>query len=216
MTDRSESPNAGSPADVVAAKKALRRTVRRSRAQRDEELKRREAADLSARVLTLEAVRGASCVAVYASLPDEPGTHDLRRALQQQGIRVLLPVVVESTGSPVLDWGLDAGHLEDNNVLNLWQPTGERLGPDAIAQADVLLIPALAVDTGGARMGRGRGYYDAALTRLSSLRPGVPVIALVHDDELLDAATTPVPREPHDRLVDGVVTPRRSLSFPRA
>ncbi|MCD5352833.1 5-formyltetrahydrofolate cyclo-ligase [Kineosporia mesophila] len=216
MTDRSESPDAGSPADVVAAKKALRRTVRRSRAERDEELKHRDAADLSTRVLALEAVRRASCVAVYASLPDEPGTADLRRALQQQGIRVLLPVVVEPTSSPVLDWGLDTGHLEDNNVLNLWQPSGERLGPDAIAQADVLLIPALAVDTNGARMGQGRGYYDATLARLSSLRPDALVIALVHDDELLDAATTPVPREPHDRPVDGVVTPRRSLSFPRA
>ncbi|GAB6900649.1 5-formyltetrahydrofolate cyclo-ligase [Kineosporia succinea] len=194
------------------AKQALRRRVRRSRAARTGEQKRADEVSLTRRVLTHEAVRRASTIAVYASLPDEPGTGELRAALHREGVRVLLPVVVEGEGPPTLDWALDTGPLATTGVLELPEPTGERLGPDAVTQADVLLIPALAVDTSGVRMGRGRGYYDVALARFRDLRPNATVIALVHDDELLDASTTPVPAEPHDRRVDAVITPRRSLS----
>jgi 5-formyltetrahydrofolate cyclo-ligase len=189
-------------------KKALRRAVRERRARRSEEQKQQAETALAAAVLELEPVRAAGCVAVYASLPDEPGTGELRRGLRALGVRVLLPVVLEGTELPILDWALDTAELRPTGVLNLLEPTGERLGPDAIAQADVLLIPALAVDTTGLRLGRGRGYYDAALSRLEG---PAPVFALVYDDELLDARSCPVPAEPHDRRVDGVLTPLRKL-----
>ncbi len=71
---------------------------------------------------------------------------------------------------------------------------------DAITDAGVILVPALAVDVRGHRLGRGRGSYDRALTRV---RPAQTVLAVVHDDEVLDA----VPFEPHDRIVDGALTP---------
>ncbi|MBT0770684.1 5-formyltetrahydrofolate cyclo-ligase [Kineosporia sp. J2-2] len=211
--DRSEAPS--------DRKRALRQTVRRRRAQRDGEVRRREESDLAAAALALPAIRAASCVAVYASLPDEPATGLLREGLRELGVRVLLPVVVDDAGGgsgtagggPTLEWALDVGDLAANGVLKLFEPTGERLGPDAIAQADVLLIPAMAVDTTGLRMGRGRGYYDAALGRLAVLRPDALVLAVVHDDELLDASATPVPAEAHDRRVDGVLTPARTVFF---
>ena len=189
-------------------KQALRRAVRDRRARRTDEQRQQAETALAAAVLELEPVRAARCVAVYASLPDEPGTGALRRGLRALGVRVLLPVVLEGTEVPTLDWALDTTELQPTGVLKLPEPTGERLGPDAITQADVLLIPAMAVDTTGLRLGRGRGYYDAALARLE--RP-VPVLALVYDDELLDARSSPVPAEPHDRRVDGVLTPGRKL-----
>jgi 5-formyltetrahydrofolate cyclo-ligase len=77
---------------------------------------------------------------------------------------------------------------------------GSRLGPDAVATADVVLLPGLAVSTRGERLGRGGGSYDRALGRVP---PGRPVLALLYDGELLPA----VPAEPHDRPVTGVVTP---------
>ena len=66
-------------------------------------------------------------------------------------------------------------------------------------------------DTSGTRLGQGRGYYDRALQVLGD---GVPVLALVHDEEVLDP-TTPVPRDPHDVAVHGAITPTRWMFFGR-
>nr|WP_269330177.1 5-formyltetrahydrofolate cyclo-ligase [Kineosporia babensis] len=195
----------------------MRQRVRAARARRPEADKHQVETSVARAALELAQVRGASCVAVYASLPDEPGTGELRAGLRAMGVRVLLPVVLESASRPTLDWALDAGGLAPTGWghlpapsglgdLKLLEPTGERLGPDAATQADVLLIPAMAVDRTGLRLGRGRGYYDATLTRLS---PKALVIAIVHDDELVDE----VPAEPHDQRVAGVLTPSRTLFF---
>jgi 5-formyltetrahydrofolate cyclo-ligase len=62
----------------------------------------------------------------------------------------------------------------------------------------MVLVPALAVDRAGNRLGRGAGYYDRALTKTRA-----QVVAVIYDDELVDA----VPHEPHDRLVDAALRP---------
>src|SRR5574342_704374 len=63
------------------------------------------------------------------------------------------------------------------------QPTGPRLGPDAIRSADLVLVPALAVDRRRMRLGRGGGSYDRVLARVAA---GVPVVALLYDGELCE------------------------------
>lgn len=200
--------------DTSTLKRDLRRAVRTRRAARSDQEKQQVAAVLADTVPQIAQVRRATCVAVYASLPDEPGTGQLRRALRALRVRVLLPVVDENARTPTLDWAVDSDDLQTTGSLRLPEPTGRRLGPDAVTEADVLLIPAMAVDTVGVRLGRGRGYYDAALERLARPnRTPAPVIALLHDDELLDAERSPVPAEPHDRRVDGVITPARTVFF---
>ena len=87
------------------------------------------------------------------------------------------------------------------------EPGGPRLGKGAIATADVVIVPALAVDPRGGRLGQGGGSYDRALART---RDGTLVVALLHDDELLAEA---VPTAGHDRPVGAVVTPRRVVRF---
>jgi 5-formyltetrahydrofolate cyclo-ligase len=68
----------------------------------------------------------------------------------------------------------------------------------ALQQAEVVVVPALAADRTGVRLGRGRGYYDRALTRSVGR-----IVAVVYDDELMPA----LPSEPHDRRVDEVLQP---------
>ena len=81
------------------------------------------------------------------------------------------------------------------------EPCGQALPPEEIGRVDALLIPALAVDRGGRRLGQGGGWYD----RLLPLRAdGVRVFAMVHDDELVAG---PLPTEAHDEPVDAVITP---------
>jgi 5-formyltetrahydrofolate cyclo-ligase len=84
------------------------------------------------------------------------------------------------------------------------EPSGPTLGGDAIKLADAIVAPALAVDTTGARLGQGGGWYDRVLVHA---RPGVPVIAMVYPDEVYDATTRPLPCEDHDKPADIVSTP---------
>ena len=113
---------------------------------------------------------------------------------------MLLPVVAPDLD---LDWALDDGTRHAVRGPGGLEPGGPRLGKGAIASADVVLVPALAVDTRGGRLGQGGGSYDRALARV---RADVLVVALLHDDELL---TEPVPTAEHDRPVGAVVTPLR-------
>jgi 5-formyltetrahydrofolate cyclo-ligase len=191
-------------------KPALRRTFRAQRAARTPQQRDQVARALSAVALEMPRIRAAECVALYASLSEEPGTQELRQGLRDLRIRVLLPVV-EPGGARMLDWAQDAGELEPSGPLGLPEPSGRRFGPQELRAAQVVIGPALAVDTTGVRLGRGGGYYDAALAEVD---PAATVLALVHDDELLDAAATPIPREGHDVSVQGVITPTRWMFFP--
>ena len=133
-------------------------------------------------------------VAAYVPMIGEPGGPELPDALALVIPRLLLPIV---TPDRDLDWALYTGSLAPAG-LGLREPPGERLGVDAITSAGVIIVPALAVDARGARLGRGGGSYDRALARA---RPGQVVIAVLHDGEFLPA----VPVEAHDRPVDGIV-----------
>ncbi|MFF3005152.1 5-formyltetrahydrofolate cyclo-ligase [Kitasatospora sp. NPDC057940] len=140
-------------------------------------------------------------VAAYVSVGAEPGTRPLLDALRARGVRVLLPVLLPDND---LDWAAYQGPQELAPAgRGLLEPVGPRLGPEAVAEASVVLLPGLAVDRRGLRLGRGGGSYDRVLARLG--RAGArPVLAvLLYEHELLDE----VPAEPHDRPVDLAVTP---------
>jgi 5-formyltetrahydrofolate cyclo-ligase len=199
-----------SQAQLIPTKLALRRTLKAQRRGRSTGEREQTARAIAAVGLELPRLRRARCVAVYASLPDEPGTALLRQGLRELGIRVLLPVVGEDPGTRQLDWAEDDGELAVAGALRLPEPSGQRFGPAEIGRAQVVLVPALAVDTTGTRLGRGGGYYDTALTQAAG---DALLLALVHDAEVLDAGTTPIPREPHDVGVHGVITPTRWMFF---
>ena len=144
-------------------------------------------------------VRRAATVAAYVSIGAEPGTGALLDALLEAGKRVILPLLLPDDD---LDWGTyrDPGGLLPAR-RGLLEPAGEPLGVDAIATADVVLVPGLAVSPTGLRLGRGGGSYDRALGRVPV---GTFTCVLLYDDEVgLD-----VPAEPHDRRVTAAATPR--------
>jgi 5-formyltetrahydrofolate cyclo-ligase len=143
----------------------------------------------------------AATVAAYVPLSGEPAGPGLVDALAAVAGRVLLPVLRDDRD---LDWGVYAG--ADALVagpLGLRQPAGPRLGVAAVASAELVIVPAVAVDRTGMRLGRGGGSYDRALARVTT---GL-VVALLYDGELVDS----VPADPHDRPVDAVITPSGGL-----
>jgi 5-formyltetrahydrofolate cyclo-ligase len=187
----------------AVAKIALRDRIRTTR-HRKSLLEVGEAArGLAEVVLARPEVRRAATVAAYVSIGSEPGTGALLDGLTTAGKRVILPVVQPDLD---LDWGTWRGSTGLVPArMGLLEPV-DRLGLDAIATADLVLAPGLAVSATGDRLGLGGGCYDRALGRVPV---GTPVAILLYDDEVgLD-----VPVDPHDRPVTAAATPTRWLTL---
>jgi 5-formyltetrahydrofolate cyclo-ligase len=166
---------------------------------------RAAASALARRALELPELAGARTVAAYVSVGSEPGTLALLDALRARGVRVLLPVLLPDND---LDWGVYAGPhslagVRHGGRMALLEPVGERLGPEAVREADAVLLPGLAVDARGMRLGRGGGSYDRVLARLERSGADPTLVVLLYDAEVVER----VPEEAHDRPVHAVVTP---------
>ncbi len=135
-------------------------------------------------------------VCAYLAVGSEPGSVAMLDALRAAGYRVLLPIVV---GAAPLDWAEYTGdHALRPGPHGLREPTGAPLGASAIASATLVLVPALAVDRRGTRIGKGGGHYDRSLPMTDA-----PLVAVVRDAEFVDD----LPVEPHDVRMTAVLTP---------
>ncbi|MFJ3903268.1 5-formyltetrahydrofolate cyclo-ligase [Streptomyces sp. NPDC090025] len=171
----------------------------------DERVRAAEALADSARELP-ELAR-ADTVAAYVSVGSEPGTRALLDALRARGVRVLLPVLLPDND---LDWApYEGAERLAKAGRGLLEPVGERLGPDAVTTADAVLLPGLAVDARGMRLGRGGGSYDRVLARLARAGARPALVVLLYANEVVAR----VPEEPHDHPVHAVVTPEGVRRF---
>ncbi|TDH18957.1 5-formyltetrahydrofolate cyclo-ligase [Mycobacteroides franklinii] len=160
---------------------------------------------LAAHVVTASA--GLAVIAAYLPVGSEPGSVRMLDTLVGRGVQVLLPVARnDEEGTPTaLAWGrYRPGELVDA-PFGLREPAAPEFGAAALADAELILVPALAVDRRGNRLGRGAGFYDR------SLRFAAPATALITPlfvGEILDE----IPAGPHDVPVthaltaDGLVT----------
>jgi 5-formyltetrahydrofolate cyclo-ligase len=153
---------------------------------------------IAAHLMGTDEVRLAATVAAYVSVGTEPGTGPLLEALAAAGKRVVLPLLQPDNDLDWAEYGGPATLIPARR--GLLEPTGPPLGPDAVATADVVLVPALAVDRTGTRLGRGGGSYDRALRRVPA---GTFVCALLYEGEVVEL----LPRAEHDRPVTAAVTP---------
>jgi 5-formyltetrahydrofolate cyclo-ligase len=190
-------------AALAAEKSALRRRLLAARAKLTEEERAAAGRALRDAVLALPQTQMAGTVASYFSIGSEPGTHGLVYALWKRGSYVLLPLL-----RPDMD--LDWASYEGPDSLRpgprgLAEPAAAARGPGAVASADLVIIPALAVARNGVRLGRGGGSYDRALARMGTQ---VPTIALIYDGELLDY----VPAGPHDQRVRLAARPSHEIA----
>lgn len=141
----------------------------------------------------VRADRAGATVTAFEPMPTEPPVDLLVRWLQEAGVRVLVPITL---ARPRLDWA------------DLSDPERTPLGEQVLAEVDLALVPALASGTDGTRLGQGGGYYDTTLPRLRELSPEAPVVAVLHDHELVPS----VPAAGHDARVDAVLRPATGVT----
>lgn len=168
---------------------------------------RAEAEGIARQVRTLaSSIGGVTLPALFVPTPLEP---DLSLTLGAFD-RALLPILIDEAGAPYRSprWALwEAGRALVTRGRPPAQPDGEVLGAESLTEADLIVIPALAASSDGARLGQGGGWYDRALLHRS---PGVAVVSVVFDDEVLESGV--IPTEAHDVPIDAIITPTRTIA----
>lgn len=168
---------------------------------------RTEAEGIARQVRALaSSIGGVTLPALFVPTPLEP---DLSLTLGAFD-RALLPILIDEAGAPYRSprWALwEAGRALVTRGRPPAQPDGEVLGAASLTEADLIVIPALAASSDGARLGQGGGWYDRALLHRS---PGVAVVSVVFDDEVLESGV--IPTEAHDVPIDAIITPTRTIA----
>ena len=165
--------------------------------------------DAEARMLSEQlepAVTAGSTVCAYLPVGTEPGSIGMLDMLLRRSGRVLLPVARTSADDMPLPlrWGEYRKGALIPGPWGLLEPPGPALPVSALAEATLVIVPALAVDRRGVRLGRGRGFYDRSL---DGHNPQARLIAMVRDAEFVDQ----LPAEPHDVPMTHALTPKRGL-----
>jgi 5-formyltetrahydrofolate cyclo-ligase len=182
----------------------MRKRLLAARRSLPDAVRAQHAAALAAHVASLP-VDGKT-VCAYVPVGTEPGSLALLDALARRADRVLLPVARTAADDDALalQWGeYRPGELVTAR-FGLLEPPAPCLPASSVGEASMVLVPALAVDWTGARLGRGRGFYDRTLVLCD---PAARLVAVIRDEELLDE----VPHEPHDVPVTHALTPGRGL-----
>jgi len=153
--------------------------------------------DFANRLLELIDSLGVKRIGCYLSFGSEPRTEQFLKLAAKAGLEILAPKIANPNS---IAFAPLTGELR-KSALGFWEPNQPAiLDP----QLDLLIIPAMAVDTVGNRLGRGGGYFDRFLSEATA-----PVAAVVFEDEVLEK----LPTEPHDMPVNYAVTQKRIIRF---
>lgn len=189
---------------VASAKRALRAELRERRNTMSQSARDAAAAGVRTQLDALVDRLGVRSMSCFLSTTTEPGTREFVDAAVERGIRVLLPI---TRADGLLDWAVASADLDiAEGLFGMPEPVADVLGPIAVNDVDLLVIPAAAVARDGMRLGWGRGYFDKTI---GSMEGCPPVYAVVFDSEVLDE----VPFDALDQPVSGIVTPTQTLTL---
>jgi 5-formyltetrahydrofolate cyclo-ligase len=189
---------------ATASKAALREQLLAARGRVADAVRATEARMLGEHLEAL--VASGSTICAYVPVKTEPGSVEMLDRLVRQSARVLLPVA-RTTAEDVplpLRWGEYRPGALTRGRWGLLEPPEPWLPSSALGEAALVLVPALAVDRTGVRLGRGRGFYDRSLPNRD---PRSWLIAMVRDEELVDE----LPADAHDVPMTHALTPRRGV-----
>ncbi len=140
-------------------------------------------------------------VCIYMSLKEEPPTKDLIKEVRKLGRNVWLPRI---EGNDLL-WVKNPDNFA-KGPYGIDEPVGQAVLAKDITNLGAIILPALAVDVNGTRLGKGKGFYDRVLAQVNE---NVKRIVLLFDLEFI----LEIPQETHDQPVHTIATPYRSIHF---
>ena len=186
-------------------KRAWRARLRAARRDQPPQVRAARGVALARAVVELAAERaGGRPVCAYLPVGTEPAWAAGLDGLRAAGHEVLLPVVAQRHGP--LDWArYDGPEALGAGPIGLREPVGPRLGPAAVGRAALVLVPALAADRCGVRLGQGGGYYDMTLLHAA---PDARLVVVLNDEELVER----LPAEPHDLRVHAALLAETGLT----
>lgn len=189
---------------MTSTKSRIRADILAARGSLSQQTRDAEAADFAGHLAVV--VGAGATVCAYVPVGSEPGSIAVLDDLVARAAAVLLPVAREDPdGTPLpLQWGRYIPGELVKAPFGLREPPPPWLPAETVATAAVVLVPALAVDRRGARLGRGAGYYDRTLPLAD---PSALLAAVVRDDELVEH----LPSEPHDVPMTHALTPGQGL-----
>ncbi|CAB4669452.1 MAG: 5-formyltetrahydrofolate cyclo-ligase [Actinobacteria bacterium] len=174
-------------------KAALRKHYRQARIENKEKVS-------FDKILEVPEIQTSKIIASYYSYSNEPDTTGINRELISQGKKILLPRI----HSADLEWCLWDGDISTvENKNGIYEPIGEIF--TNFGAIDCIIVPALAVDSSGMRLGKGKGFYDRALVSITSFS-----VALIYSNEL---STTALPSNSLDMRVKAAQTPEKLFRF---
>jgi 5-formyltetrahydrofolate cyclo-ligase len=190
-------PGDGDAADIAAAKHAVREAAKAARAALPEDARAFAAGAIAAHLLALPELAGARTVLAHAALPHEVDPALAVAELRDQSARICFPRV-EAPGVLGVHEVADEAALVPG-VLGIREPRADAPRVDPL-EVDAVIVPGVAFDAAGNRLGYGGGYYDRLL---ATVRPDCALVGIAFDAQLVGA----IPAEEHDVTVDVVVTP---------
>jgi 5-formyltetrahydrofolate cyclo-ligase len=183
--------------DIASRKRELRKQCAAVRDALAPELRATGAQRVAACGIGFSGAPVGATVSAYSAMGSELDPGALVERLAREGMRTCLPVVTP-LGNPLQFRSWMPG---EPLVARTW---GIREPADTapVVEPDVLLVPLLAFDATGGRLGYGGGYYDRTLARLRALKP-IIAIGIAHAQQRLES----VPLGPHDEPLDWILTP---------
>lgn len=179
---------------VTEQKRLLRRKIKLAKQQFSFTYFESFSAPIARRLLSLEAVKTAKTVMLYSSMADEVDTSGIIKQLSNKGKQVLLPVVISDTEMEIrLFTSFDA---MKPGAYGIAEPMGKAFTD--FQSIDVIVVPGIAFDAEGNRIGHGKGYYDRFFRQV----PGALKVGICFPFQLVER----VPTDTFDIKMDYIIT----------
>lgn len=182
-------------------KKELRRRIRLLKQNREfAENRACWSAQICQQLLCHPRVADAQTLLLYHPLPDEVDVTPVIAELHRQGKTILLPKVISDTEMQLRRY--DGIESLQSGAFGILEPTGPVVSPDVLCSASaVAIVPGMAFDAVGNRLGRGKGYYDRLLAVLASARQRPWLIGVCFCVQMVES----VPHDEHDVPVNEII-----------
>ena len=177
---------------ILTDKRKIRQAVRAEIAKLSDEEKKHLSAQIFSELYNSNKVSNASVIALFISLPDEPQTANFIEQLLSKNKRVVVPRI---EGEEMNFYDISEGVSE--GAFGIMEPIATT--PIEPSEIDVMIVPGVAFTRQGARLGRGKGFYDKYLSH-NSFR--AYTIGVCYPCQVVEN----LPTEPHDKQLDLIVT----------